>query len=280
MKILVTGASSYVGARLYLDLTRHFGEENVIGTYNSKQLSNKFVHLDLTDNNNVSAVVQEVEPDIIIHVASVAVPAWCVEHPKETIEINENGTKSILDAANSIGAKIIYISTTAAVNPIDVYRKSKLTAEETVKQCKAGFVILRLGFVMGFSPNTENDRAFNRLLNNIDKKVPAIYDTSWKTTVAWLGHISEITILAAEKNLDKETIPIVSPPRKSRFEIASDILSKFGVQVTPTDEHSTVPPTDVNDEKLREMGLPTYTYEEIVPKMVEEIKHRQDFVLS
>jgi len=41
-KILIIGASSYVGARLYFDLKQKF---SVIGTYSSSQLSKNLFHL-------------------------------------------------------------------------------------------------------------------------------------------------------------------------------------------------------------------------------------------
>ena len=280
MKTLVTGASSYVGARIYLDLVNKFGKENVIGTYNSKQLSKNFVHLDITDAQDVMKVVGSVKPAIIVHVAAASAPAWCKEHPNEVIEINERGTENILKAADSVGARIIYISTTGVLNPADVYRKTKLASEEIVKHCKAGFVIIRPGLVQGFTPNTENDRPFNRILKNLDQKTPAIYDTSWKANVTWIGHISELVIISIARNMNGEIINVFSPGTKSRFEMANDILPKFGITVTPKDDHDTTPPVTVSTERLEQLKLPTHTYEEIIAKIVDEIKHRDRFILA
>lgn len=279
MKILVIGASSYVGARLYFDLANHFGKENVIGTYNSKPLSKDFVHLNVTDAKSVNEVVQKTKPNIIVDVVAMANPRWCEEHPKEAMEINENGTKNILNAADSVGSRIIYISTTGVINPVDVYRKTKLAAEEMIKRCKAGFVIIRPGLVLGFSPNTENDRPFNRILKNLDQKTPAVYDTSWAANITWLGHISEIAIIAIEKKMNDQIINVFSPGRKSRFDFSNDILSKFGVPVTPKNDNDKTPPIEV-ELKLKELNLPTHTYEEVTAKIVEEIKHREKFKLG
>jgi nucleoside-diphosphate-sugar epimerase len=50
MKILLIGASSYVGARIYFDLKDSY---EVVGTYNNNLLSKSFVKLDITDSHDV-----------------------------------------------------------------------------------------------------------------------------------------------------------------------------------------------------------------------------------
>lgn len=45
MKILITGASSYLGAKIYEDFKNDF---DVIWTYNFNKLFDEFVKLDLT----------------------------------------------------------------------------------------------------------------------------------------------------------------------------------------------------------------------------------------
>lgn len=42
MKILITGANSYVGARIYFDLSK---ELDVVGTYHASKLSKSFIEL-------------------------------------------------------------------------------------------------------------------------------------------------------------------------------------------------------------------------------------------
>ncbi len=280
MKILIIGANSYVGARLYLDLVKEFGEDDVTGTYHSKQISKKFIKLDVTDSQNTLGTIEKIRPDIIVDVVAMASPAWCEAHPEEAMEINKNGTENILEAANKINARIIYISTTGVLNPADVYRKTKLAAEEIVKGCKSGFLIVRPGLVEGFSPNTENDRPFNRILKNLDQKTPAIYDTSWKANVTWIGHISEVVILSIRRGIKNEVVIVFSEGKRSRFDIANDILSKFGVKVEMKNDNDTSAPVQVDLSKIEELRLPTHTYEEIVSKMVDEIHHRDKFKLE
>lgn len=276
MRILITGASSYVGARIYLDLRDKY---DVVGTYNKNRLSKDFVKLDITDRDETLRVVKDIKPDLIIHVAANPNARWCEANPDACIELNATGTKNVVDAADAVDAKVIYISSLSAMVPT-IYGKSKLAGEKFVEKAKAGFVILRPALIIGFSPNTTSDRPFNRLLKNLDEGMPAVYDTSWRFQPTWLGHISEVIQMIIKKDITGETIPIAVPEFKNRFEVARDILSHFDVEVTPKDLSDTTPVITVKQDKLKELGLPAYDYSEILAKIIKEIEQREKFILS
>lgn len=276
MKILILGASSYVGARLYLDLKKSF---DTVGTYSKSKISPKLIHLDITDKDEVSRVIMEVKPEVIIHSANNANARWCEANPDLAQLLNVTATEYIVEAANSIKAKLIYISSFAVLNQGNVYGRTKLESEEIAKKALAGWLILRPSYIVGFSPNSVNDRPFNRLLRNLDDGVPAEYDTSWKFQPTWVGHISEVIKACLEKDINNEIIPIAVPDLKSRYDIATDILTPFAVTVIPVDKKDSLPVTKDDLAKLKGLGLPTYSYREIIDKIVEEIKQRSTFVI-
>ncbi len=277
MKILLTGASSYVGARLYFDLIKNF---EVIGTYNNQQLSNEFIKLDVTNNTEVKRVIITHKPNIIIHAANNANVRWCETNPQQATELNENSTKYLVDVANGINAKIIYISSFAARSTLNIYGKTKKNSEDLVRNTYAGYVIFQPSLIIGYSPNTTNDRPFNRILKNIDERTPAVYDSSWKFQPAYIRHISEIIKIVIERNINKEIIPIAASDLKSRFDIAKDILTHFGIKVQSVDKQDTTPILTDNLTKLSELNLPIYTYSQMIDNIIEEIKQRKIFTLS
>ncbi len=272
MKILLTGASSYVGARLFLDLNKKY---EVIGTYSNSKLSEKLVHLDVTSPEEVKQLLVEQKPDVIIHAAANANARWCEANPKKAIQLNQESTESIVTIANEISAKVILISSFAVLDPTNVYGKTKLASEAFVKQTKSGYVILRPSFILGFSPNTVNDRPFNRILKNLDKKTEALYDTSWKFHPTSLGHLSEVIEIIVEQNIINETIAVAVPELKTRYDVAKDILTPFGIAVTAIDKHDTSSVTNDDLETLKKLHLPQYTYQEIIKKIINEIQHRE-----
>lgn len=276
MKILLTGANSYVGARLYLDVSKVY---DVVGTYAHTPLSEKFVQLDVTDAASVDALVSKVSPDIIIHCANNADARWCEANPELAVKLNQESTQFIVDAANTCGAKVIYISSFAAFVPNNVYAKTKYESEKIIEKTKAGYLILRPSFILGFSPNTVNDRPFNRLLKNLDQKTDAIYDVSWKFQVTYIGHISEVILACIKQHIWNHVIPLTVEGLKTRYDTAYDILSPFGITVTPVDKKDTLPVLENDLHILKELALPQYTYTQMIATIVNEIKQRKKFVL-
>lgn len=274
MKILIIGASSYVGARLYLDLQK---KHNVVGTFSKSRISDKLVELDITDREAVFALVMQEKPEVIVHVANNANARWCEANPDAAQLLNVTSTEHIVAAANAVKAKLVYISSFAVLNQGNVYGRTKLASEEISKKAEAGWIILRPSYIVGFSPNTTNDRPFNRLLRNLDDKVKAEYDTSWKFQTTWVGHLSEAIDRCLEKNITNEIIPVATLELKSRYDVAFDILSPFGVEVFPVDKGDNLPVTKDDLKKLSELDLPKYSYDEIIAKIVNEIRNRNAF---
>ncbi len=268
-KIVISGASGYVGARMYQDLRRHF---DVIGLYHSTKLFPELVKLDVTERSTVVDKIAEIEPDWIIHVAADPSSSSCDADPEKAIRLNEGGTENIVEAANAIGAKVIYISSVAAITQVDLYGRTKAEGEKFVKKTNAGWDILRPSLIVGYSPNTKNDRSFNRFLRAITDHAPAVYDTSWKFQPTYLGQISEVIEGIIEKNITGEIIPITKPEKKTRFDLAHDILSPFGIEVLPKDDNDRTPLVKLSQSELEKLGLPIYNYAEMIEMIVKETK--------
>jgi len=269
MRVLITGASSYVGASIYSRLKQRY---HVVGTYHSNKMFPELEFLDITDKKSVMAFVLDKKPDAIIHVAANASGSWCEKNPKLAIAINQNGTRHIVDAANAVNARVILISSFAVTNTDSLYGRTKIASEKYVQEAKAGHAIIRPSLIIGFSPNTTNDRPFNRFLRNITDGVPAVYDTSWRFQPTWLRHLDEVIEIVLERGIINETIPVSVPELKTRYEIAEDILSKFDIDVLPEDKNDPTPTFSERLNKLEELGLPQYTYDEMIKGITQEIK--------
>lgn len=268
MKILVTGASSYAGAAIYQALKSNF---DVVGTYNSNQLFPELQLLDIADKEKVRGLVSLVKPDVIVHAAANASASWCEKNPELAVAINQEGTRNIVEAANELESRVIFISSMAVASD-SLYGRTKVKSEEYVKQTRAGYVILRPSLIIGLSPNTENDRPFNRLLKNITENTPAVYDTSWKFQPTWLRHLNEVVEETIRRQISGEIIPVSVPELKTRFDIARDLLSDFGIKAVPEDKQSTEPVLLDDLIKLRSLHLPVYSYKEMIEGIKAEIR--------
>ena len=89
-KILVTGASGFLGWNLCNAIKKDF---QVYGTVFSHTLHNegvKIVQVDLTDFAIVKELISGIRPEGIIHTAAATSPNYCQEKPDETRRINRS----------------------------------------------------------------------------------------------------------------------------------------------------------------------------------------------
>ena len=174
MKVLVTGTSGQLGydvaktlqSRGHLALGADRSEPQPDAAGNLPGFDH--LTLDITDREAVLAAVAAAKPDAIIHCA-----AWtnvdAAEDPENLAAVravNVDGTKNLADAAKSIDAKMIYISTDYVFNgqgtdpwtaddenyaPLNVYGQSKLDGELAVRATLDKFFIVRIAWVFGLN---------------------------------------------------------------------------------------------------------------------------------
>lgn len=270
MRVLVTGANGYVGARLMKDLSNRY---EVHGTYH-KSASAKLLKADITNRDEIEAAINKIRPEFIVHAAAVVGQKLCEDNPELAQSVNVEGTKNVALGANGVGAGMIHISTGAVLNlgPNGLYGKTKLEAEKALMDTADRYVILRPGMVMGDSPQKREDSFQNQLMNNIMGKTQAAYDNVYRYQITWIGYISEIISAVAKRDLNGEILPIVARDPKTKYEIARDILKNFGAGVVPTKEREPVERKFQTVDKLQELNMPIYTYQAIVEKVVQEIR--------
>ena len=180
MKVLVTGVGGQLGHDVMKELKKR-GHE-AIGTDVQGQ---RDVTLDITDREAVSAALQQIRPDALIHCAAwTAVDA--AEEPEnlETVRaVNARGPENLALACRQVGCKMLQISTDyvfdgqgtepwkpdcATYAPLSVYGKTKLEGELAVASALAKYFIVRIAWVFG-----KNGKNFVKTMLNVGKK----YDT-------------------------------------------------------------------------------------------------------
>ena len=158
MRILITGCHGQVGSSLTEQLANH---------ENTEVLALDREHLDITNQDAVNAAVAEFKPSIIINAAAHTAVDKAEEEVELSYAINRDGPKYLAQAAQSVSAAILHISTdyvfegnkageyveANATNPQGVYGKSKLAGEIAVAEACEKHVILRTAWVFGENGN-------------------------------------------------------------------------------------------------------------------------------
>jgi len=105
MRILVTGATGFIGGRLLerliedgshdlYSLQRYVTGRYVLGADHGV----KTVFCDLRDHFAVRAAIREVQPEIVFHLAAISPVSYSYDHPNEVIEANLIGTVNLAEA--------------------------------------------------------------------------------------------------------------------------------------------------------------------------------------
>lgn len=176
MKIFVTGVAGQLGhdvcnelaARGYEGIGTDLAEEYKGIQDESAVTKMPYVSLDITDQDAVRKIIDEIKPDVIIHCAAWTAVDLAEEPEKQALvkAINVDGTKNIADAAKANDAKMVYISTDYVFNgqgeapwkpdckdyaPLNVYGETKLGGELAVSETLDKYFIVRIAWVFGLN---------------------------------------------------------------------------------------------------------------------------------
>ncbi|GAD28966.1 dTDP-4-dehydrorhamnose reductase [Photobacterium leiognathi lrivu.4.1] len=158
MKVLITGSNGQVGSCLVKQLQT---------CTNTEILAVDRTELDITSKANVIKIVDEFKPVIIINAAAHTAVDKAESEIDLSYEINRNGPCYLAQAAESIGAALLHISTDYVfagdkegiyseidiVSPQSVYGVSKLAGEKAVLEECSRSIILRTAWVFGEEGN-------------------------------------------------------------------------------------------------------------------------------
>lgn len=148
MKVLITGINGFLGREL-VDWLKYKEGIELFGMARTKaELPLKYIEADILDKNLVQNAFRKYHFDIVIHLAAITAHDQIVENQYETLNINVNGTKNLLQAFNKYckNALFVYASTgkvygdtnetpiseEALTKPMNILGKSKYITERIV----------------------------------------------------------------------------------------------------------------------------------------------------
>jgi dTDP-4-dehydrorhamnose reductase len=152
-KILITGHKGMLGREVVAVAER----------LNKQVIGMDLPECDITSRRDVSRVVAESDPDMILHIAAFAFVDRCESEPERAFHVNATGTQNLCLAAQSQGIPILYISTDYvfdgkkpeaydewdAMNPQTMYGKSKYAGEWFVRALCPMHYIVRTSWLCG-----------------------------------------------------------------------------------------------------------------------------------
>ncbi|AUD61031.1 NAD(P)-dependent oxidoreductase [Shewanella sp. Pdp11] len=255
MKILVTGSKGQVGSSLVKQLSK-MSEISFLAVDRDQ--------LDITDCEAVDKLVKEFKPNMIINCAAHTAVDKAEQEVELSYAINCDGPQFLAQAANSVGATILHISTdyvfagnkvgeyveTDDVAPQGIYGKSKLAGELAVAEACPHHIIMRTAWVFCETGNNFV-KTMLRLAQSRDE-LGVVADQFGGPTYA--GDIAA-TLLTIAQSLHKGncyygTYHFAGLPHVSWYQFATKMFSKANeqgilnrvIQVNPitTDQYPTL----------------------------------------
>jgi len=179
-KILIVGGAGYIGGFLTDTLMQ---STNIITVYDSLIYEQRylkhvdFIYGDIRDKEKLLGIMNN--HDIVIWLAAVVGDGACAIDPYLTQAINEDCVKWFVD---NYKGKFIYTSTcsvygvndglldeSAPTNPISIYAKTKLAAEQHIVGSHENFLVFRLGTLFGLGDEHSRIR-FDLVVNALTKR--------------------------------------------------------------------------------------------------------------
>jgi dTDP-4-dehydrorhamnose reductase len=246
MKVFIAGASGLVGS----NCLQHFTEQGweVKGTHLSYAQPDTVYYntLDLKHADNFD--VLSYKPDVIVHCGAMTHVDYCETHEDESYAQTVQSTKNLIAVAKACGAKFVYISTDyvfdgvngpyredAPVNPLSVYARHKLEAEQLSLSELENTLVLRVTNVYGNEARGKNfvARIVDQCKNKQKLTLKLPYDQYASPTNAWDIARAMFVLLHDNKTGIYHT---GSTDYMNRVELALRVLSYF-----PDAEYDLIP---------------------------------------
>ncbi|MCB0353068.1 MAG: SDR family oxidoreductase [Bdellovibrionales bacterium] len=246
MTILLTGATGYLGSALaevliadqpgaqVVSLTRRSHDylagslEEVLSPEMNREVGEK--------------TVLKVQPEVIIHCAAVASSAECERNQDEAYRVNTEFSWGLAEGAHSVGARMIHVSTDLVFegatcpeggfgesdlpDPVSIYAKSKLAAEEKVVETCSNAAICRICLLYGARRGTKVG-PLGWMIHNFKSQRPVpLYFDEWRTP----AFVDEVASALKALSLRQETgiFHLGGPERVSRVEFGRLVADRYG----------------------------------------------------
>ncbi len=214
------------------------GGDGVVGSYIDFGMRTNRATLDVANLEQVLSFCRTHKPEVILHLASMTDLAACEQDPAKAYLVNAVGTYNVALAAREVGAKLIYVSTSAVFdgtkvgqnneddvpNPQGAYAHSKYLGELAVVGVLLDYCIVRVSWVFGGGP--KKDKKFvAKIISQLDRPEISII-AGRRGSPTYAKDLSAVFRTIIEE--DKRGIVHASSGVATRFEMAQEIAKLMG----------------------------------------------------
>jgi len=270
---LITGASGLLGSSLRTRLD-NIGNVAAAGFSNAVE---GFLPLDLRDGEALEGLVEEVQPDVVVHCAAYRDPDFCEEHPEEAFRMNVAPVERFCELLPE-STSLLFISSDYVFDgvappyreedercPVNEYGRLKVEAEDLVLQRDAGLV-LRIPLLIGAGPTWEASGFIYKTVAQIQDPTPSSLDHAGMRFPTWTKDVAEAVAHLLEIE-GMGAYHFSSLKGGTKYEWALELAELAGLSmehITPMRDGSVSRAARPKDtqlavEKIRQTGLTRFT---------------------
>ncbi len=241
MRILVTGASGLLGLNLALEAAE---EHQVFGTVNTHAIATTtfdVIQTDLLFPGAVERLVDEIQPDWIIHCAALANIDACEADPALAQQLNTDLPAKLATYVGRGGARLLHVSTDAVFdgqrgdyseedtpNPLSLYAQTKLSAERAVADANPQAIIARVN-LFGWSLSGKRSLSEFFFYNlQAKKQVMGFTDVYFCPLLA--NDLAELLLKMLDKKLSG-LYHVVSRQCLTKYDFGVMLADRFGLDM-------------------------------------------------
>jgi len=191
MSIVVTGGAGFIGSMLCRLLVERGDDVVVIDNLRNGRRAlidalnpgARLLEVDIRDCDTVRNIIKDIRPQGVCHLAAIHFIPYCNQYPLEALDINVQGTLSVLEACRAAPPEMVVLASTAAVYgigdepcretdtpaPLDIYGISKHTCEQLGRLYSAltGATCIAARIFNAVGPNETNLHLVPQLINQL-----------------------------------------------------------------------------------------------------------------
>ena len=182
IKILITGGTGLLGTHLLLSKPNNCQVFATVHDY-KKVLKLKdvaYVPLDVRNGQEITKVINSINPEIVIHTAAHSSVDFCQKNQEEAYQTNSISTKYIVESLKKINGKLLFCSTNMTYDglnhpyneksrqhPQTFYGKTKVDSEKIIVKSKINYSIIRLMTMYGWNWQPERKNMISMAIGKL-----------------------------------------------------------------------------------------------------------------
>jgi len=299
--ILTTGGNGLLGQKLTEKILAE-GRVKLVAT--SKGINRypvkagyEYAEMDILNPQQVKDVIDKYQPDAIIHTAAMTNVDTAEANKELCHQLNVDAVQTLLSLCEERNIQLIHLSTDFvfdgadglykeedAVNPVSYYGKSKVLAEEILKNSNANWAILRTILVYGITNDMSRSNIVLWAKGALEKGLPInVVNDQWRMpTLA--EDLAEACLLAVEKNAQgiyhvsgKDYMSIADLVRKvaDYWALDQSIISEISSESLNQVAKRPIKTGFVLDKTIKDLDYKPHSFEEGLKIVDEQMKSRE-----